>query len=84
MYVPEAAVNKNNLVMSSENQVGFAGEIILMKPIPVSHAVNNGADQYFGPCVFGPNPGHVVRTLFFGVNINHQKLSSASVLRTSK
>jgi len=53
----------------------------LMESIPVSHAVNNGADQYFGPCVFSPNPGHVVRTLFFCEDINHQRFSKACVSR---
>ena len=48
VLMPETAVNEYDLAPTRKDQVGFAGEVLTMKPVAVSHGMGNPAHRHLG------------------------------------
>jgi len=70
--MPKAAVNKNHLMVSWQNDVGVAGQITLMEPKPEATAMENGADADFGPSVATANTSHIAAASFVRDPVSHE------------
>lgn len=56
--VPEAAVNENDCPVFRQDDIGFAGQLPVMKPIAEACLVEGAADDHFRFRVFAANAGH--------------------------
>jgi hypothetical protein len=63
--VPEAAVNKNDGFVFGQDNVGAAGQFAVVQPEPVTHLVQEGADDEFGLGVAGTDSAHIPTSVCF-------------------
>jgi hypothetical protein len=75
MLVPEAAMHKNCLLPATENQIGFAGEILGMEPIAVPHTVHKAPDEHLRRGVLAVDVPHIFGAAFGGERIHHYTLN---------
>jgi hypothetical protein len=71
--VPKAAVHENNLSPAGKDQVGAAGQFRGVKPVAVTHAVDEASHDHLGDGVFTANAPHERAALFRGARIDHQR-----------
>ena len=67
MTMPEAAVNKNNGVVFGKHDVGFSGELPVVRGVDgesVAHLMQQRPDADFRFGVLVSNPAHVPRAAF--------------------
>lgn len=76
MPVPEAAVNENDGFVFGQNNVGFAGKVFNMQPVPEALCEKKFPDQHFGLGVFALNAAHVVTPYFWFMHIHTSNLAS--------
>jgi hypothetical protein len=69
--VPKAAMNKNDLLASSEYKIWLTRNATAMKPVPVAEAMDEFSDRHLGPGVFAVNPSHSLASRFPGEGIGH-------------
>ena len=69
-------MNENDLALTWEHQVRFAGKVFAMKLIAVSHGVSNPAHRHFGLHSLGPDVGHDLGSSLAGDCVSHPKHSS--------
>lgn len=71
MSMPEAAVHENDYSKPGQHNVRATGKRLLLKPIPISHRVQEFTDNTLGLGVPRTNPGHDFRSFFFRKNVSH-------------
>jgi len=69
--MPEAAVDKDNFILSGENHVRFAGKIAAMQSETETHTVDDGTYDQLRRGVFALDSRHVAASLFAIVNVGH-------------
>jgi len=62
--MPEAAVHEDDLPSTREHQVRLSRKRPYMELVSVTKPVEKAAHGKFGSCIFGPNSGHALATLF--------------------
>ena len=71
MSVPEAAVDKYYSIVFWKNDIGFAGKVFYMQPVPESTGVQKTPHKHFGLCVLSLYAAHVVTAGLFIMYIGH-------------
>ncbi len=66
MAVPEAAVDEDDGAALGQHQVGLAGEVFVVEPVPVIPAPQLGPHNLLRGRVPGADAGHVVGALWAG------------------
>ena len=69
--VPEAAVDEDDGAVLGQDEVGGAGEALVIEPVPVAFVPQCVPDSPLRGCVPGTDAGHVVRPLGRGQNVRH-------------
>src|SRR5216684_2697507 len=80
--VPEAAMHENNLAPRSENEVGAARQILLVKPVAIAQREDQSADQHLGARVPGSHARHDLRP-FSARDRVHKRFMFLSDCRTN-
>jgi len=71
VFVPKAAMHKDDSSVLAEYQVRASGELIAMQLIAEPEGKQPFSDYQFGLRVLAPNPRHAMATLFFCEHIRH-------------
>ena len=71
MPMPEAPVNENHGFVFGQYQVGFSGQALIVQPVPEPVGVKKFPDDQFRFRILSPDPGHIVGTYGFGVDVGH-------------
>jgi hypothetical protein len=72
MAMPEAAMHKDHRIVSGQDYVRLARQILAVKSETKAHRMQKTSDANLGLGVLRANRGHVTAALFTCVNINHQ------------
>jgi hypothetical protein len=65
VHVKEAAMHIDNLSMSDKYQVGFAGQILLVQGVSITHSMNNRSNDHLRARVAVSNTRHVKAALLW-------------------
>ena len=84
MPVPEAAVNLYDFFAGREDDIRATGELAILDPEPVAHAMQHRADEKLGLRVLAPDLGHVPGSLLWGQSLRHLPLSGQPLDRWSR
>ena len=80
--VPEAAVDEDDGAVLGQDEIGGAGEALVIEPVPVALFPQCVPDGPLRGCVPGTNAGHVVGPLGRGHSVRH--FTMASIPLTSR
>ena len=69
--MPETSMDENNGLILRKDDVRLAGEIVSVKPKPVSEPVKEAADDFFGLCVLAPDPRHNSASCLGAEDVGH-------------
>ena len=69
--MPKAPINKNYRLMFRQNYVGFAGQIMPVKPKAVTHLVHKRSNHHLGAHPFRPHLRHTVGALGRCHDVSH-------------
>ena len=75
--VPEAAVDEDDCAILGQDEVGGAGEALVIEPVPVAFVPKCVPDGPLRGGVPGTDAGHVVRPLGWGHNVRHVTMALA-------
>lgn len=76
MAVPEAAVDKDDLVKRGKDKIRLAREFSDIFPELKASLADDSANNNFGICVCGPNPPHILTSLCLGQRVQQILLNS--------
>jgi hypothetical protein len=71
VLMPEATPDFNDAAQTSENKIRLPRKLRRMKPVAVSHRVNEPPHDHLGRGVFRPNAAHVGRAPVGGELVRH-------------
>lgn len=71
MLVPETAVDKDEFAPARKNQIRGAREVRTMKPVAVTHRVDQPTHCHFWLGALGADVGHYLATPLWPNNIYH-------------
>src|SRR3990167_7109675 len=71
MQMPEASMNKNNLLVFGEDYIRLSRKAFHMNSESITHLMKQTADFFFRTCVLAPYPGHDIASFFFRPNVHY-------------
>jgi hypothetical protein len=74
--VPKTAPHINYLSPESKDEIGLAGQLRYMQPVPKPHRVNEPPYNDLGLRVLCPNTTHIFRTVFGRERVSQTSISS--------
>ena len=72
MLVPKAAMDENGMLVFRKNDIRFSGQVISIKPEPISLVMQERANSFFGFGVLVSNTCHHFTAFGFGHNVGHR------------
>ena len=75
--VPKAAVDEDYGAVLGQDEIGGAGEALVIEPVPVALVPQCVPDSPLRACVPGADAGHVVRPLRWGQCVRHVTMALA-------
>ena len=75
--MPKATMHEDRFPTTSEHQIGSAGKMPTVQPVPIAQAMHESADCQLGPSVLVPNGSHSLTALGDGQCIHDSRTSLA-------